>query len=708
MTADDLLHDAFALHRAGRFDQAETIYREVLVQDGDNLNALQLLGAVASDTGRGEEAITWLDRAAEVLAARGGADAQHAALYHNLGNALVAAGRFDEAAARYRIGLTLDQGIPELWARLASALALMDDHAGAAAALDAALTLRPGQADWRLMRGSINAELGRPEDAARDFCGVLADEPAHAQARRALGLLLLSNRIPAAADCFARSMALHPGDAESHWMLGRIAEAGGDFAAAQAAYRRALGQDPALPAALFDLGTLLYRELGQPAEALALFDRLAESVPGHVGVHCARGNAWRVMRQNDQALDAYRRYLDLQPHAALAHLRVGETLAATGRAAEAAESFDRALQLGGSQDIAYLAHCGLGAALRALGRKAEATQQYRLAIAREPVARHKAASSPAAFTALLLMAPGCYNTPYEYLTERAAFETDILLLLPDQPYDAASLAAGRDVVVNLVSDVDHDDGMLAVAAALADRLGKPVINHPDRIRGTDRASVAALLSGIPDCRVAKVERYSGSALLAPGFCDRRASAFPFLARLAGRHGGDDFERLHTQDELQRFVAGHAADDYFLIEYIDTASPDGYFRKYRFFIVGDAVLPYHLAIGSAWKVHHYSTDMANQAWMRREEAAFLNDPGAVFAPRHFAALRAIRDAIGLDFFGVDCALDREGNLVVFEANATMLVHADTGDFAYKNPHVQAIKSAFHNRLAAAVLKEQAPA
>ena len=35
---------------------------------------------------------------------------------------------------------------------------------------------------------------------------------------------------------------------------------------------------------------------------------------------------------------------------------------------------------------------------------------------------------------------------------------------------------------------------------------------------------------------------------------------------------------------------------------------------------DEILPYHLAIGNDWKVHHLSTDMVNQPWMQREEAA----------------------------------------------------------------------------------------
>ncbi len=80
-------------------------------------------------------------------------------------------------------------------------------------------------------------------------------------------------------------------------------------------------------------------------------------------------------------------------------------------------------------------------------------------------------------------------------------------------------------------------------------------------------------------------------------------------------------------------------------------------------------------------------------MQREEAAFLADPTAVFAPQHFAALRAIRQAVGLDFFGIDCAIGPDGRLVVFEVNASMLVHEDNAAFPYKAPAVDRIKHAF---------------
>ena len=722
MTAHALLEDAFAHHRAGRLDQAEALYRAVLLHDPDNLNSMQLLGAIASDTSRHADAVIWLDRAAAALQARGTAVAQHAALYYNWGNALIAVGRTAEAIEAYRMGLALDPAMPALWARLAAALLQAGNPVEAAAAYEAALKLKPGQTDLLLMLGTVNAGLGRQEAAVDLFCRVLSVEPGNTEAQRALGLALVSlDRPPEAieplaAACrfrfsmqqwdvaaarFARSMELHPGDAETHWMLGRVEEVRCNFDAAEAAYRQALELAPDLPAALFDLGTLLYREREQPADGLALFDRLAAVAPGHAGVYCARGNALRVMHQPEQALASYERYLALAPDSALAYLRLGETLVEAGRTEAAIGYFMRCLEFDGGKNLAYLAHVDLGHALLKLHRVSEGVAHYRLALELEPLATHKAAKIPADFAALLVVAPTAYNTPYEHLTVRAPFESHILLLLPDQSYDAAFLASRADVVVNLVSDIDHDEGMLPVAAALIDRLGKPVINHPNRIHATDRASIATLVSGIASCRVARVERQPGAALLAPDFYARHAASGPFLARLAGCHGGDDFERIESADDLRHLVSREPEGDYFLIEYLDYRSPDGYFRKYRFFVLDEAILPYHLAIGDDWKVHHYRTDMANQVWMRQEEEAFLHAPEAVFEPRHFAALRAIREAIGLDFFGVDCGLGRDGTLIVFEANATMLVHADSGDFSYKNPYVQNIKTAFAAMLAKAV-------
>ena len=74
--------------------------------------------------------------------------------------------------------------------------------------------------------------------------------------------------------------------------------------------------------------------------------------------------------------------------------------------------------------------------------------------------------------------------------------------------------------------------------------------------------------------------------------------------------------------------------------------------------------------------------------------------AVLGPRAMAGLAHVAQALGLDYAGVDFALDADGTLLLFEANATMLVHpeAPDGPLAHKNPHIERIFEAFRAMLA----------
>jgi hypothetical protein len=205
--------------------------------------------------------------------------------------------------------------------------------------------------------------------------------------------------------------------------------------------------------------------------------------------------------------------------------------------------------------------------------------------------------------------------------------------------------------------------------------------------------VARLLDGIPGCRIPNVLRLPADVGSTAAQQAAATFAMPALVRPAGTHGGDDFEKFCHASEAAGFIARHPGAEHYLIEYLDYRSADGHFRKYRFIFVSDEILPYHLAIGLDWKLHHDSTDMIDHEWMQREEEAFLTDPTTAFNPDHYAALRAIRDAVDLEYFGIDCGLDAAGQLVVFEVNASMLVHQRNDDFPYKALHVERIRLAF---------------
>jgi hypothetical protein len=100
------------------------------------------------------------------------------------------------------------------------------------------------------------------------------------------------------------------------------------------------------------------------------------------------------------------------------------------------------------------------------------------------------------------------------------------------------------------------------------------------------------------------------------------------------------------------------------------------RKYRVLFIDGRLYPVHLAISNDWKVHYFSSDMAQRADHRDEERCFLDDMRSVLGERTIGILEEIARVIDLDYGGVDFGIDAAGNVVIFEANATMAVYPPT--------------------------------
>jgi hypothetical protein len=90
------------------------------------------------------------------------------------------------------------------------------------------------------------------------------------------------------------------------------------------------------------------------------------------------------------------------------------------------------------------------------------------------------------------------------------------------------------------------------------------------------------------------------------------------------------------------------------------------------MIGGQIYPLHLAISRNWKVHYFTSDMADKPDHRAEEAQFLENMPAVLGETATTALLRIHDALGLDYAGVDFGLAANGDLLLFEANATMVI------------------------------------
>ena len=435
---------------------------------------------------------------------------------------------------------------------------------------------------------------------------------------------------------------------------------------------------------------------GRFTEAIKAYRAVLRLEPRHWSARLDLALALRSAQRYGACGELLQALAEEQPDNGFVQNQLGKLFFLRGAFEAALASFQRAVALDPSDsDSLYW----IGGVKHAMGDLGGANAEYARAASLAPLFRRPARQAPPAFSVLLLCAPVAGNTPVVYLTDHSTYETNVLLLFADGRYDLDLLRTNGQVLVNLVSDADQAQGLLPLAADLVDRLGLPVINHPRQVLQTTREAMAQRLQSLEGCRVPHTVRYPATGGTSPRALQAAVDLpFPLLARPAGTHGGESFDKFPDLPRLCAFLERSPGLDHYLIEYLDYASADGLYRKYRFIFVEGRILPYHLAIGADWKVHHATTDMVHHAWMRDEERAFLASPGQIFSAEHFAALQAIHRAVELDYFGVDCGVDRSGNLVVFEVNASMLVHEDDEPFTYKNLYVREIKRTFDAMLA----------
>jgi len=758
-TTDELTQQGLAHHRAGDLARAEKLYRAVLERNPTDLNALQLLAALTHATGRTQQAIVLFERAVATLDAQGGGAAKHAPLFNNLGNALRDAGRGADAVATYRRGIALDPRLPELHANLANELHAQNDFAGAAASFAQAAALAPENHNFALSLANAHAAAGEYDEAIARLQALLRIAPDHVDAMGALGRVLASagrldeaiasfraavaaapascparlnlaaalvldgqmetavellaalaverpedptvqwdlavalhglNRPEPALAALARLIALRPDDPNARLLMAMIHHAAGNLNEALVNCSAALRAKPDLNEALLRLAVVL-ADLGRHAEAITASRQMLEREPTNAPALCVLGGSLARTNQGPAALDAYTRCLRANPDYLPARYLLGVLLKDMGQHALAEQALRAALELAPDH---VGAHIELGNVLQALGRAEESQQSYARAQALRPLNKLPTTTAVPDFSVLVIMAPGAGNTPYRYLIGKNSYECNLYALLPNVEPDLELLRASGDIVLNLISDADQGRDMLANAAALMDRLGKPVVNHPSRILATSRDAIAQRLPAIARCRVPRTLRCTAGEVAGVA----ESFGLPLLLRTPGTHGGDAFEKIDLPDEIGPFLAQHPADDYYVTEFVDYRAADGFYRKYRMILVDGTLLPYHLAIHSHWKIHHFRTEMDQHRWMQDEEAAFLDNPGAVFGEPHQAALHKIARVVGLEFLGVDCSIDRAGDVLIFEVNASMLIHDDNADYAYKAPHVARIKATFDAMLA----------
>ena len=420
-------------------------------------------------------------------------------------------------------------------------------------------------------------------------------------------------------------------------------------------------RDPAQHRALAETKRAAGDELGALAHLIAAhtLDAYASGSPdANASNLCDVATGYFMKGDHEIAARWYRLVLTLDPNVAVACQNLAALDASAGRHTEAAAWRERAYRL----QRVFIEHAP-GQTRRVLVLCAART------------------SGNVPFEALL---PGALNCRIKYAIDYAADEEDAQL----PPFD---------VVFNAIGEPDVAAPLAARLARFVSHCERPLLNPPAAIARTSRHQIPALLGDLHDVQVAPCLRLdappSSSAELA-SLLAGSAIALPVLARPASTHGGEGLVHCESLAALARRLRELDGPQY-VTAFRDYRSADGYYRKYRMIFVDREPFPYHLAVSSHWMVHYFSADMESHAWKLDEERRFLQDPAAALGERAMQAIAAIGRRLDLDYAGIDFTLLPNGDVFVFEANATMLAHYErnTGALAHKNPFVQRIVDAF---------------
>ena len=231
--------------------------------------------------------------------------------HNNLGNALVEAGRADEAIAHFEQTLKLRPDFPQAESNLGDQLTRVGRVAEAIPHLQRAVQLQPNFAEAHNNLGNAFIASGRAADAITQF---------------------------------RRALSCRPDYAQAHYNLGLALSTGGNLSEGIPHFQEALRLQPDFADAQINFGVALIVS-GRPTEALAHFAEAVRLKPERPDTHFSFGRALANAGRLDDAVGQFKTAVELSPDYAEAHLNLAFALRQLGRMEEATQHYTEAIRL---------------------------------------------------------------------------------------------------------------------------------------------------------------------------------------------------------------------------------------------------------------------------------------------------------------------------------------------------------------------------
>jgi len=474
----------------------------------------------------------------------------------------------------------------------------------------------------------------------------------------------------------------------------RLLEAN-NFQAAEMQFARSLELIPDRVSTLNNLSAIKIR-LNKFAEAeeLALKAIALEDKSPEAWLNL--GMALTAMKRHEEALQAYARAVNRNSSNVLARRYLVMTLLKLKRFDEALLACDQALKLNSSQ-YEFLYTKSL--ILKELKRPDEAQKIYlkslEMRVALSPVTITKRCATQKADVLIICRNPdindslrsfealhlNCTNFPGQ-LAQR--FHEDFRFAFVFAG-DATDPSARKQIPQPVIVINNHANGELLLSGGslsglirLVDSFGVPVVNHPTQAVQTTRDAAAKLLNDISGILVPKTMRFS----LVGKTCEELVSEiedqydYPLITLTLAMQNGIGMTKVDSRDALAGVLSSGLPRNFFVTEFVDSRGGNKFFRKIRAAIVKDEIIICRVDYNPNWNARGRRRSdeglafYLEHAYLLDEEKQICAHPEEKLGRSAIQSLRAIRERIPLDVFGVDFNVDADGLLIFYEANATM--------------------------------------
>jgi tetratricopeptide (TPR) repeat protein len=371
----DLFAHATELHKAGKTEAALASFAKVVAREPANAAALHWMGYLHNQRGEHDRALEPLKRA---IVARPSTPAFHLTLAESFRNL----GELKRAIGCCRTALKLSPDYPEALCTLGLAIQALGRPADAVEHFRRALELRPDFAQAHRDLAMVLRELGRQDEALEHLRRAVELAPRYPAARSGLCLVLLDRgQAEEALVHSEEAVRLQPDLAIHHHNLGNALQRLDRWDEALAAYLEALRLDPELAHSHLQVGVILRLD-GQLGEAFPWFQHAVNLEPENAWFWEQLADLQSERQEHAAAISCWERAIELSTsERAGLHISLGWSLQEEGRLDEAAEAYRTALRL---QPQAAMAHINQGGIHEELGELAQAEAAYRTAARAQP------------------------------------------------------------------------------------------------------------------------------------------------------------------------------------------------------------------------------------------------------------------------------------------------------------------------------------